>query len=79
MSLWIPEADALKRNFNDGKIEACEYEKSMRDLVYQVCRKLRNLKAEFRGMTPIAKARIPVITGTYIYGHNPCTGDGSIE
>ena len=79
MSLWIPAADALKRGFQDGSIDSKQFEESMKKLVYQVFRKLSNLRAEFRGMTPITKARIPVITGTYIYAGNPFTEDGSIE
>lgn len=79
MSLWIPAADSLKRGFRDGSIDARQYEQSTKKLVYQVFRKLSNLKAEFRGMTPITKARIPVITGTYVYAGNPFTEDGSIE
>ena len=79
MSLWIPAADSLKRGFHDGSVDARQYEQSVKKLVYQVFRKLNHLKAEFRGMTAITKARIPVITGTYIYAGNPFTEDGSIE
>mmetsp|Transcript_10381 Transcript_10381/g.25119 ORF Transcript_10381/g.25119 Transcript_10381/m.25119 type:complete len:822 (-) Transcript_10381:2015-4480(-) len=79
MSLWIPAADTLKRGYRDGSIDSKEYEESMKKLVYQVFRKLSNLRAEFRSMTPITKARIPVITGTYIYAGNPFTEDGSID
>ncbi len=79
MSLWIPAADSLKKDFDTGSIGAKQYDQSMRNLVCRVCRKLSKLKAEFRGMTPITKARIPVISGTYIYAGNPYTEDGSIE
>jgi len=79
MSLWIPQADVLKRGFRDGSVDARQYEQSMKNLVYKVFRKLSNHKAEFRSMTPITKARIPVITGTYVYAHNPFTEDGSIN
>ena len=79
MSLWIPAADRLKRGFHDGSIEARQYEQCIKKLVYQVFRKLNNLKTEFRCLIPITKARIPVVTGTYIYAGNPFTEDGSIE
>eukprot|EP00532_Pseudo-nitzschia_australis_P011780 CAMPEP_0168218062 /NCGR_PEP_ID=MMETSP0140_2-20121125/7646_1 /TAXON_ID=44445 /ORGANISM="Pseudo-nitzschia australis, Strain 10249 10 AB" /LENGTH=608 /DNA_ID=CAMNT_0008145991 /DNA_START=194 /DNA_END=2017 /DNA_ORIENTATION=+ len=79
MSLSIPAADSLKKGFHDGSIGARHYEQSIKNLVYKVFRKLSSLKAEFRGMTPITKARIPVITGTYIYASNPFTEDGSIN
>ncbi len=79
MSLWIPAADSLKKEFDSGRVDAREYDQSMKKMVYQVCRKLSNLKAEFRGMTPITQARIPVISGTYVYAGNPYTEDGSIE
>lgn len=79
MSLWIPEADTLKRCFYDGSIEAWRYNQEMTKLVHQVYRQLNNLRAEFTGMSPITKARIPVITGTYINAGNPFTEDGSIK
>ena len=79
MSLWIPAADTLKRGYHDGIVDSKQFEESMKKLVYKVFRKLSNLRAEFRSMTPITKARIPVITGTYIYAGNPFTEDGSIE
>ena len=79
MSLWIPAAENLKNDFENGSIDARQYDQSMKKLVYQVFRKLSKLKAEFRAMTPITKARIPVISGTYNYAGNPYTEDGSIE
>eukprot|EP00536_Pseudo-nitzschia_multiseries_P014864 jgi/Psemu1/216123/e_gw1.778.45.1 len=79
MSLWIPAADSLKRGFHDGSVGARQYEQSVKNLVYKVFRKLSNLKSEFRSMIPITKARIPVITGTYVHAHNPFTEDGSIN
>jgi len=79
MSLWIPAADSLKKEFDSGRVDAREYDQSMKKMVYQVCRKLSKLKAEFRGMTPITQARIPVISGTYVYAGNPYTEDGSID
>ena len=79
MSLWIPAADSLKKDFDNGRIDARQYDQCMKKLVFQVFRKLSKLKAEFRGMTPITNARIPVITGTYIYAGNPYTEDKSIE
>lgn len=79
ISLWIPEADKLKKDFDSGGIDARQYDQCMKKLVYQVSRKLSKLKAEFRGLTPVTKARIPVISGTYIYAGNPYTEDGSIE
>lgn len=79
ISLWIPEADKLKKDFDNGNIGAKQYDQRMRTFVFQVSRKLSKLQAEFRGMTPITKARIPVITGTYNFAGNPYTEDGSIE
>jgi hypothetical protein len=79
LSLWIPEADALKKGFNDGSVGAEEYQRKMTTLVFQAKRKLEYKDSEFRNMFAITKARIPVITGTFIYANNPYTEDGSIE
>ncbi|KAG7346651.1 Cid1 family poly A polymerase [Nitzschia inconspicua] len=79
LSLWIPEADTLKKGFHDGSISAEEYQRKMTNLVHQAKRKLASFNAEFRNMFAITKARIPVITGTFVYANNPYTEDGSID
>lgn len=79
LSLWIPEADALKKGFQDGSIAAEDYHKKMTTFVHQAKRKLASFNSEFRAMFAITRARIPVITGTFIYANNPYTEDGSIE
>jgi hypothetical protein len=79
LSLWIPEADFLKKGFQDGTIKAEEYHRRMTSLVYQANRKLAFLKSEFRDMVAVTRARISVISGTFIHAENPYTEDGSIE
>jgi hypothetical protein len=79
LSLWIPAADDLKRGFDDGSIGADEYSRNMTKLVHQANRKLKFMQSEFRNMVAITRARIPVITGTFVFADNPYTEDGSIE
>lgn len=79
LSLWIPTAEDLKRGFDDGSIGADEYSRKMTNLVHQANRKLRYLQSEFRNMQAITRARIPVISGNFVYADNPYTEDGSIE
>jgi hypothetical protein len=79
LSLWIPEAEKLQRDFHEGKIGANIYERDMKRFVYQACYKLRNLEQEFRDMQAITRARVPVITGTYQFAENPYSSDGSIK
>lgn len=79
LSLWIPEADTLKNGFHDGTVEAEEYHRRMTIIVHQAQRKLAFLRSEFRDVVPVTRARIPVISGTFVYAENPYTEDGSIE
>ena len=79
LSLWLPEAEKLKRRFQDGTIEASKYEKDTKRIVYQACRKLENYQHEFRNMQPIVRARVPVLKGTYLKAGNPHTEDGNIK
>jgi hypothetical protein len=79
LSLWIPDANKLKEGFRDGSIEAIKYERDMKRLVFQVCRKLEQFPREFRSMTPITRARVPVVKGAYTDANNPHSADGSIK
>jgi hypothetical protein len=79
LSLWIPDANKLKEGFRDGSIEAIKYERDMKRLVFQVCRKLEQFPRDFRSMTPITRARVPVVKGAYSDANNPHSADGSIK
>lgn len=79
LSLWIPEADALKKGFQDGSVAAEDYQRKMTTFVHQAKRKLASFSSEFRNMFAITRARIPVITGTFVYAQNPYIEDGSME
>lgn len=79
VSLYIPELQELKNGFQEGTVNAREYEQIMKNKVYQAHRKLMSHRSEFRDLNPITRARIPVITGTYNFADNPYTEDGSIE
>mmetsp|Transcript_62955 Transcript_62955/g.153304 ORF Transcript_62955/g.153304 Transcript_62955/m.153304 type:complete len:986 (-) Transcript_62955:93-3050(-) len=79
LSLWIPEADRIKRGFREGRITANKYEREMKRLVYNVYHRLDDMHMEFTNMQAIARARIPVIKGTWINAGNPYRDDGSID
>lgn len=79
LSLYIPEAQKLKDDFQHGNISARAYEQAMKKHVYQACRKLSSYQSEFRCLNPVTRARIPVISGTYTFADNPFTNDGSLE
>ena len=57
LSLWIPEAEALKER--RGDMDADAYQREMKRLVYKVFHFLNNREG-FQGMQPITRAR-----GTY--------------
>jgi hypothetical protein len=79
LSLYTPELKELKDSFQQGTVNAREYERIMKKSVYQAHRQLMNLRSEFCDVNAIVKATIPVITGTYKFADNPYTEDGSIE
>lgn len=79
LSLYIPLAETTQRDFDEGRITPAKYEAQMKSLVFQVCRKLESTKNTFRDMQPIARARVPVVTGCFLHAGNPHSPDGSIK
>lgn len=54
LSLWIPEAQALREKRSD--MDADKYQREMKKLVYKVFHVLSN-RDGFQGMQPITRAR----------------------
>ncbi len=79
LSLYIPLAETNQRDFDEGRITASKYEKQMKSLVFQVCRRLETVRNSFRDMQPVARARVPVVSGCFLPAENPHSPDGSIR
>ena len=79
LSLWLPQADTIQCNFQAGTMDATNYERQMKQFVFQVFHKLKNRNQEFAEMQPVTRARVPVVKGTYLLANNPYATDGSIK
>lgn len=80
ISLHLPSADFLKKQFASGHIQAERYEREIKSHVYRInsilCKKSHS---GFRMQECVTKARVPVIKGTYVHAGNPYSPDGSLE
>ena len=79
LSLWLPKAEELRADFEQGRLEASIYEKRMKSFVFQVFHKLKNFGQMFRDLQPVTRARVPVVKGTYNFAKNPYSQDGSLR
>ena len=79
LSLFLPEADRIKKSFQNGFWSPARYEKEMSKLVRDVWKKLMFRKKEFAKMVPVTRARVPVVKGSYLNANNPHTEDGSLQ
>jgi hypothetical protein len=79
LSLWLPRAEELRTDFEQGRLEASIYEKRMKTYVFQVFHKLKNFGQMFRDLQPVTRARVPVVKGTYNFAKNPYSQDGSLR
>ena len=79
LSLFLPEADRVRKSFQNGFWSPARYEKEMSKLVRDVWKKLMFRKKEFADMVPVTRARVPVVKGSYLNANNPHTEDGSLQ
>ncbi|KAL7541209.1 hypothetical protein ACHAXR_010721 [Thalassiosira sp. AJA248-18] len=80
VSIFIPELDRLKKNFDRGTVSASEYEKKARRIIYQVRDSLEYCRSRsFADLFAITRARVPVVKGTDVHAQNPYTHDGSLS
>jgi hypothetical protein len=80
ISLHLPAAAFLKKQFASGHIEAERYEREIKRHVYQINSVLCNKShSGFRMQECVTSARVPVIKGTYLHAGNPYSLDGSLE
>ncbi|KAL9184310.1 hypothetical protein ACHAXT_002396 [Thalassiosira profunda] len=79
-SVFIPELDRLKRDFDGDLISGEEYEKKMRRIIYKVRDCLEyDRSRSFADLFAITRARVPVIKGTDVQARNPYTQDGHLS
>jgi len=67
ISIYLPQLDRLKQDFDGGTISAAEYEKKMRKTIFNVRDILQNYRSEqFLDLFAVTRARVPVIKGSMI-------------
>ena len=79
MSLYIPDMAKDREDFQKGTTAVTQYQKRVKNKVYETCRLLERRTNEFRDFTPVTRARVPVVKGTYTRAQNPYSDDGSID
>lgn len=79
LSLYVKRLVDLKADYESGSKSVKRYEQEMKNAVYTVCRLLEHNSKEFRGLNPVARARVPVVNGNYILAENPYSADGSLH
>jgi len=78
VSIFIPELNRLKEDFDEGLTTAEDYEKRMRRIIFKV-RDSLHYNRSFADLLAVTRARVPVIKGTDISAKNPYTQDGSLS
>ena len=78
VSVYIPQLDLLKQDFDAGVISAREYESKMKRVLYRIKGSLQRSDS-FVDVFAITHARVPVIKGTDIRARNPYEEDGSLS
>lgn len=79
ISIHIPELKNAKDRFEQGTMTAQKYEGVLKRHVYAVRGKLQQCKKDFFDTEAVARARVPVVKGTYRFAENPYTNDGSLH
>jgi hypothetical protein len=79
LSLHLEESERLNKLFESGELTPASYEKEVKKTVYKVSRSLEGRRKDFRGIEPVAWARVPVVRGTFLHAENPYSNDGSID
>ncbi|GKZ01378.1 hypothetical protein MPSEU_001088700 [Mayamaea pseudoterrestris] len=79
ISLHVDDADVLRKQYEAGELAVEQYEKQMKAIIMTMFRSLARNRNEFERMEPAARARVPVIRGTWKPANNPHSADGSIH
>ena len=79
VSVYIPQLDHLKQDFDVGIISAREYEQKMKRIVYRIKGTLQYCRSKwFDELFAIPNARVPVVKGKDVHARNPFEDDGSL-
>jgi hypothetical protein len=78
VSVYIPQLDHLKQDFDAGVISAAEYEQKMKRIVFRIKGTLQRSES-FVDVFAIAHARVPVVKGKDVRAKNPYEEDGSLS
>ena len=78
MSIHIPELKDAKDRFERGTMTAKKYDSILKRHVYAVRGRLLEFNQDFFDTEAVARARVPVVKGTYRFAENPHTNDGSL-
>lgn len=78
ISIHIPELKAAKDRFERGTMTAQKYDSILKRHVYCVRGRLQDFNKDFFDTEAVARARVPVVKGTYRFAENPHTKDGSL-
>ena len=77
ISVYIPQLDHLKQDFDAGVISASKYEQKMKRVLFQIKGSLQRSES-FTDVFAIVHARVPVVKGIDIRAKNPYEEDGSL-
>jgi len=79
VSIFIPELNTLKQQFDNGRCSGDQYQKQSKRIIFRVRDSLQYYRqVEFFDLFAITRARVPVVKGS-AYMQNPYTEDGHIQ
>lgn len=77
VSVYIPQLDHLKQDFDAGVISASQYEQKMKKVLFRIKGSLQRSES-FVEVFAIVHARVPVVKGIDVRAKNPYEEDGSL-
>lgn len=77
VSVYIPQLDHLKQDFEAGVISASQYEQKMKKVLFRIKGSLQRSES-FMEVFAIVHARVPVVKGIDVRAKNPYEEDGSL-
>ena len=79
VSIFIPELNTLKQQFDNGRCSGDQYQKQSKRIIFRFRDALaRYMGVIFFDLFAVTKARVPVVKGS-AYMQNPYTKDGHIQ
>lgn len=78
ISIHIPALEKAKKQFEAGSMTPKKYESELKRHVYCVRGNLGDNDRDFKDLQAVARARVPVVKGCYLFAENPHTQCGSL-